>query len=128
MLTQKQKIDLETIKYFIPKAYKDILITENDEKMFLEYSEKGLHKEKKEFGSLVDNGEYKGFNALCEGKRWRGIHIHELYEQGILDGSMPYGLILEDMPRAVVDFLKKEMFCGIDSDVIERCYARNTNI
>jgi hypothetical protein len=128
MLTTKQQKDLETVKYFIPRAYKNVHITEDDEKMFLEYSEQGLHKEFITQGNLIDIGKYKGFNALCDGKKWRGIHIHELYEQGILDGSMPYCVILEDMPRVVVDFLKKEMFGGIDSNLIEKCYANYTNI
>jgi hypothetical protein len=70
---------------------------------------------------------YYGFLTLVEGKRWRGIHIHELYEPGVLEGTMPYYTILggddgDIVPRSVVDFLKKEMFKGADADVIERCY------
>lgn len=127
MLTVKQQKDLETIKYFIPKAWKNVTITDEDVKMFFEYSDQGKNKEKRKDTNLITT-EYAGFNALCDGKKWRGIHTHELYEKGILDGSMPYYVILEDMPRSVVDFLKKEMFTGIDSEVIEECYVNYTNI
>ncbi len=126
-MTLKQQKDIETVEYFIPEVLKHIPITQQDKEMFLEYSERGLHKDKVKGSVFVK--EYDGFNALIEGKRWRGIHIHELYEKGVLDGSMPYYVILggynpkeERMPRPVVDFLKKEMFQGIDANAIEKCY------
>lgn len=116
-LTNKQQKDLETIKYFIPDCLKNIEITDDDVIKFFEYSDKGMHKE-----DIKGNYFNDGFNVLIQGKRWRGIHIHELWEQGILDGSVPYMVLVEDMPRSVVDFMKKEMFQGRDADVIERCY------
>lgn len=134
-LSSAQQNDLETIKYFIPQQMKKIPITDNDIKMFFENSERGLHKE------LVNSYRMDGFNALIQGKQWRGIHIHELYEQGILDGSMPYFVLLggfdkkrkwwqvwkpkyyhNPMPRHVVDFIKKEIFKGKDAEIIEKCY------
>ncbi len=104
----------------MPDVLRNIPITDTDIEKFLEYSERGLHKDEATTGAMVSN--HNGFTALCEGKRWRGIHIHEMYEQGVLDGSMPYFVILEGMPRSVVDFLKKEMFQGTDAEVIENCY------
>jgi len=128
-LTKRQNNDLETIKFFIPDCLKKIIITDEDIVKFFEYSEKGLHKQ-----DIVDRNMKDGFNALVEGKRWRGIHIHGMYEEGILDGSMPYLVILgginlkeEIMPRSVVDFMKKEMFKGKDSDIIEECYQEILN-
>lgn len=131
-LTKKQLKDLETIKYFIPRTNSSIKITNDDIVKFFEYSEQGLHKQ--------DVNAYKGdgFNTLIQGKRWRGIHM-QMYEDGVLDGSMPYFIILggydndkkwwqfwksphKPMPRAVVDFLKKEMFKGVDADLIEEIY------
>lgn len=125
-LTTRRKKDLETIMYFMPDL-KGIKITDKDIKMFFEHSEQGRHKNKMKSDHFKD-----GFNLLLQGKRWRGIHIHELYEPGILDGSMPYFVLLggykifdkkeEIVPRNVVDFLKKEMFKGEDAKLIERTY------
>lgn len=125
-MTNKQKQDLETIVFFMPEICKSVEITDNDINMFFEYSEQGKHKDKVGTWSLGKQWQ-TGFNALCEGKKWRGIHIHELYEKGVLDGSMPYFVLLggcddKAMSRSVVDFLKKEMFKGADAEVIENCY------
>jgi hypothetical protein len=65
----------------------------------------------------------------------------EMYEEGILDGSTPYFVLLggatkkrkwyqfwkekwinEPIPRSVVDFMKKEMFKGHDVETIEMAY------
>jgi hypothetical protein len=143
-MTNKQRNDIECIKYFIPEVCRAVSITDEDIKMFLEYSDKGLHKDK--VGEWQHGEQYRnGFNALIQGKRWRGIHIHEMYEEGVLDGTMPYFTILGGytvterrkwwqfwkkkytfyhipIPRVVVDFLKKEMFKGQDADTIEKCY------
>jgi len=125
--TKKQRNDIECIKYFIPSNCKYPPITEKDEEMFLGWSERGLHKEME--------SEYKmdGFNALVQGKRWRGIHIHEMWEPGVLDGIISYWDLLggydskEIMPRVVVDFMKKEMFKGKDAKVIEKDYQEVLN-
>ncbi len=126
-MTIKQQNDIECIKWFIPETCKNIEITDKDIEMFLEYSDRGLHKDK--VGEWAFGEEWRnGFNALIAGKRWRGIHIHEMYEDGVLDGSVPYFTLLggdskeEIMPRVVVDFLKKEMFKGKDTEIIEKCY------
>ncbi len=143
-MTKKQQNDIECIKWFIPECCKSVEITDEDIKMFLEFSDQGKHKDK--IGTWAMDKKYQnGLNALCEGKKWRGIHIHELYEQGVLDGSMPYFVLLggfdktikrkwwqiwkpkfwhehNPMPRVVVDFLKKEMFKGNHAEIIESCY------
>lgn len=118
-MTQRQANDIACIEYFIPNVLRHIEIHDKDKEMFLEYSERGLHKDKIVQWPRTD---YDGFSVLCEGKRWRGIHIR-MYEDGVMDMSMPYSEILESMPRCVVDFLKKEMFQGIDTDIIERYYS-----
>jgi hypothetical protein len=46
-LTNKQKIDLETILYFIPENMKTIKITDSDIQKFFEFSDEGKHKEEK---------------------------------------------------------------------------------
>lgn len=143
MLTNKQQKDLETIIYFIPYNFKWIKITDRDIEMFFEYSDSGKHKDK-----LSDRWVYSWFDALIQGKRWRWIHM-QMYEEGILDGSMPYFTLLggydtwrtplwfwrllsriwldfrlkhKPIPRSVVDFMKKEMFKGHDAETIERAY------
>ena len=144
-MTNKQKNDIECIKWFIPNCLSNIKITTEDEIKFLEYSDKGKHKDEVNLGAFTTQSN--GFLALCEGKKWRGIHIHELYEPGVLEGSMPYYTLLGGfdgtkkrkwykiwqpkyihyhipIPRVVVDFLKKEMFQGIDNEVIEKTYQK----
>ncbi len=111
--------DLETVEYFIPDCLRHIKITDEDRKMFCEWSERGKHKDKIKSSHFDD-----GFNALCEGKRWRGIHM-QMWEDGNIEGTMPYIELVEGMSRNLVDFIKKEMFKGIDADIIEECYQRN---
>lgn len=112
-ITPKQRRDLDCIKWFIPKDLLKVEISQKDELDFLDFSDNGITPQVKT----------PGYTALMEGKRWRGIHVHEMYEQGILEGSVPYMILLEDMPRIVVDFLKKEMFKGHDEGIIEACFA-----
>lgn len=115
-MTKKQSVDIECIKYFIPECMRKIEIIDKDIELFLDYSEKGLNKD------LIGDYKMDGFNALVQGKRWRGIHVHELFEVGVIEGTMPYITILDGMPKYVVEFLKKEMFRGIDADIIEKVY------
>lgn len=103
---EKQARDLRTIEYFIPSQLKDVEITDDDRIAFLSHSERGTVCQKT-----------KGLEALQEGKRWRGIHVG-MYEEGITDGSMPYALILEDMPQDVQWYMAREMFQGDDSHII----------
>lgn len=146
-LTNKQKIDLETIVYFIPEWMKKINITDDDIIKFFEYSDKWMHKEYVK--SIPTQWEYSWFWALLEWKRWRWIHI-KMYQEWVLDGSMPYYVLLgwndkerkykcfwkliykflkidrrfihNPIPRSVVDFLKKEMFQWQSSESIENAY------
>jgi len=123
-LTKKQGLDLESIIYFIPEQMKDIYISEEDIEKFFEYSDQGKHKEYVK--SLSPQWERTWFWALLQWKRWRGIHIR-MYEEWVLDWSMPYSALLNDYPppRSVVDFLKKEMFQWHDAEKIERIYTSN---
>ena len=127
--TKKQLEDLETIEYFIPEALKDVQITNDNRRMYLENSERGLRKDiglegkyvghEKGVGALY---EYSGFQALLWGKIWRGRWM-EIYENDILSSSfIGYRILLDGMPRSVVDFMKKEMFQGLHSKEIEKTY------
>ena len=122
-LTKKQKDDIETCLYFCPSCK----ITPNEHankeegiKMFFEWSEQGLHKEKI---PLKYCNSY--FDHLCGGKVWRGRTIHEIYEPTLLDMESGCGyesFIDKTTPRSVVDFLKKELFKGTKADLIEKLY------
>lgn len=92
-------------------------------KMFFEWSEKGKHKD------IVGIPTYKPegrsyFHALVWGKKRAYMHAHELYEPGVMSMDTPYASFIDKTtPREVVDFLKKEMFKGIDSEIIEAVYV-----
>ena len=85
--SKKQLNDLATIVHFIPEIYKKkgLLekITEEDKRAFLDISERGIYPKEKTIG----------LEMLQEGKKWRGTHIG-MYEEGVLDGSVPYCVLL----------------------------------
>ena len=110
--TKAQLNDIEVSRYFIPRVLKDVLITDEHIKQYLAVSERG----EKNAGKFDDN-------PLIQGKRSRGMHMG-MWEEGVLEGSVPYYSLLHEpgLPRHVVDFMKKEMFRGIDAEVIEKCY------
>lgn len=138
-LTKNQQNEIIVWEYFMPTNVKWLPKTNEDLKKFFEWSEQGKHKDR------VMVGDLSYFEALRQGKRWAGIHIHEMYEQGVLEGTMPYFTLLggfnttvkrkwwqfwkpkythihKPIPRQVVDFMKKEMFKGKDAEIIEKCY------
>lgn len=119
-MTKKQEQDILLWKYFTPKVLKHIPITREDEIKFLEFSEKGKHREALRSSHFDD-----GFNALVWSKKYAGISIHELWETGIRDNSVGYWCLLggedpkEILPDYVLDHVKKEMFKGKDMQIIE---------
>lgn len=141
-LSQKKQNEIEVWEYFIPSNCNWAQKTDKDLEMFFEWSEQGKHKEF--VNQYPKNTSY--FVALTEGKRWSGIHMG-MYEKGILDGTVPYFTLLDGydkkiyrkwwqfwkpkywfehnpIPRPVVDFMKKELFKGMDSDIIESVYTK----
>lgn len=122
-LSKKQQDDIECIEYFIPTNCDWANKTDKDVEMFMEWSEKGS-KYLKEL-SVIPPYKTEGrtyFHALCWGKKRRGINIFELWEPAILSGDTYYAALLEGMPRVVVNHLKKEIFQGMDAELIEDCY------
>ena len=109
--------DRETIEYFLLPELKRVQRTDDDWKNFFNYSERGFEIKDKT----------RGIDSILEGKRWRGINM-EMYEEGLVEGSMPYYVLLGGYlcvlppPRSVVDFMKRELFKGVDADLIERVY------
>ena len=117
--------DLQLALYFVPQALKHIEITEENKKMFVEWASQGKHKEKIKLSHFDD-----GFNTLVQGKKWAGITAHELWEPGLLDGSVSYWTLLggedddEILPKFIVDWMKREMFKGKDANLIEELYRK----
>lgn len=119
--------EIKRIEYFIPKNYSGVEkgkkpITADE--AFILKSERGIDTP---LGDIENPYRYR---QLLEGKRYQGITCHELWEPAILEGSLSYWTILggenpkEVLPRCVVDFIKKEMFKGIDAELIERVYQK----
>lgn len=113
-LSKSQQDELERLYYFGGTVKNDLeQVTDKDIEDYFNYSERGIKPEE----------PYTcGYNGLCEAKRMQGIHVHELYEPGILDGTMPYAVFIPGMPSVVVNFLKREMFKGVDAHIIESVY------
>lgn len=133
--------DVQIAHYFIPQNLKHIKVSALDKLQYIEWSSEGKHTDKIKKSHFDD-----GFNALVYGKRRAGLHM-SLWEQGVLDGTMPYYTLLggftgkkrnkivsflfgfslythNPLPRFIVDFMKKEMFKGNDSPVIEKVYQQ----
>jgi len=134
-MTKKQERELKVWEYFIPDHLKILPKTERDVEMFFEWSERGMHKDlANPFPAQLKEQEgFTYFQALVAGKQWAGRHIHEMWEPSYLssDGSwMGYYWLVggypdeEPMPKEVVDFIKKEMFKGVDAEWIESCYQQ----
>lgn len=127
-LTKSQQNDINLCLYFYPCNP-----TEQEIFEYLALSERGEGKERGKFSK----------NPLVIGKTKRGMNMG-MWEEGILDGSVPYFTLLGGyagtrkwynpmrlirgkyyhipIPRYVVDFMKREMFKGVDADIIEECY------
>lgn len=118
-LSSRQKNELEVWKYFIPDNCAWAEETPQDIEMFFKWSEHGEKNER-----IGKYGDLSFASALYWGKKWAYIHVHEMWERDFSaqDGSwMGYYDLVKDMPRPVVNFIKKEMFKGNDAEVIERC-------
>ena len=136
----KKQNEIDLLMYFMPTVLKHINITQEDIDMYFEWSEKGDHKDKIKLSHFND-----GFNVLVSSKGRRGLQM-QIWEDGMeyvsyftLLGGLEktiyrkwynpmryikgrYYFINDPIPRNVVDFMKKEMFKGMDSDLIERLY------
>lgn len=138
-ITDKKLKELMVWEYFIPDNCKWAKKTNQDVEKFFEWSEQGKHKDLLAIPTHLPEGRTY-FHALFWGKTWAGRHW-EMYEQGVLDGIMPYFTLIgglgnnkrwwqfwkskhKPIPRPVVDQMKKEMFKGIDAEIIENCYQQ----
>ena len=116
--------EIKRLEYFIPsrkiEAPLGVMMTADE--AFVRKSEHGIEPD---FTRIENTRRYY---ELVQGKRWQGIHVHELWEPGILDGSVPYWTLLggespdEIIPRHIVTFLKGEIFRGKNKETIEKVY------
>lgn len=119
-LSPKQQNEISVWEYFIPQNCQWLEKTDDDIKKFFEWSEQGKHKNDLEIPMYKKEGRTY-FHALVWGKKWANIHIHELWEPDI-GTTIGYIELVDEMPRVVIDFIKKEIFKGADSEVIEKSY------
>lgn len=121
-LTPAQTKELKVWEYFIPKNCDWLEKTNNDIKIFFEWSERGKHKDFMNIFTYKPEGRTYA-HALFWGKKWATTHAR-MYEEHLLsDHWWGYEELLKEMPREVVDFLKKEMFKGYDAEIMEHSYA-----
>lgn len=82
--------------------------------------------ERNDKGVALTGRKVKNIPALARlmaREAWCG-RMMEVYQEGILDGSMPYIIILDGMPRFAVDYLKRNIFRSADAELIERVYQQ----
>lgn len=139
-LSKGQKEELKLLTYFIKGSYSDA-----DVLKYFERAEQGKHKEQAEkAGQPMQNVELNGFHALVWAKKSIKFNM-ELWEEGVLEGSVPYFTLLggyektvyrkwyqfwkpklwfehQPVPRFLVEKMKGQMFKGIDAETIEKCY------
>jgi hypothetical protein len=139
-LTKKQKNEIICLDYFVLPIDRYFKINQliNFTSKIVENKD-GVDPEIAYF-EITDQGKKniitnnkKRLIQLLDGKKWRLRMIHE-YEQGVLDGSVPYVTLLglEDgdikIPCEVMDFMAKTMFCGADSNLIRHSWQHNGSL
>jgi hypothetical protein len=118
-LTKKQEQEIEDLMWWHKNGRKP---TAREKRDFINHTVHGA--------KVKNKGGISGIslNPLDIAKRLRGITIHELWEKdfGKVGWLGYYNLLQEEdgrpIPKRIKDFIKKEMFRGIDADVIESCY------
>ena len=132
-LTKSQLNDIELCMFFCPHGMKRDP-TEQEIIEFLDLSERGIGKDRGKFSK----------NPIIVGKTRRGLSM-SLWEEGVLEWNIPYYTLLGGceetrkwwnpmrwikgrfynipIPRTIVDFMKKEMFRGMDAEIIETTYG-----
>lgn len=119
-ISKKQSWEKENVEWFaigILKRFKEP--SDEDFEEYLKHSERGVSLKKRAYGD---------FNWYVEAKRWRGITIHEFWENSLYGGGWFgwYNLLREEdgspIPRHVKDYITKEIFRGQDKELIDKTY------
>jgi len=118
-LTKKQQLEKENLEWFCPTLFQQYPAKSGDFEEYLAKSERGKKPTVRMFGD---------YNPYIEAKRWRAITIHELWEASFNDMDWPgyYWLMREEdgtrIPEHIKDYIKKEIFKGKDTEIIDKCY------
>lgn len=116
--------EISRLEYWIFDTKVKDMITAD--KAFIMKSERGIEPD----FSKIEN-PYR-YHQLVEAKKWEGNHI-AMYEEGILEGSISYWVLLggedyrEIPPLAVVNWMSKQLFKGIDKELILSVYKNILN-
>lgn len=121
-LTKRQKLEKESLEWFCPSLLRQFPPQNGEFEEYLAHSERGIPIKGFQRG-------WQRFNVYSEAKRWRGITIHELWEDSFYsDNWWPgfYELLREEdgtpIPCHIKDFIAKEIFAGQNKDLINEIY------
>lgn len=117
-ITKKQQAEKDNLEWFCPSLFKQYPPQEGDFQKYLAHSERGI--------------PITSFNVYSEAKRWRGIIVHELWEDSFYcdngkDWWPGYHELLTEedgtpIPEHIKDYIKKEIFGGQSKDLIDKVY------
>lgn len=120
--TKKQQLEKENLEWFCPSLLKQFPPQEGEFDEYLAHSERGEPMT----GFLRG---YETFNVWAQAKRWRGITVHELWEDSFYSRGWPgwYNLLVEEdgtpIPEHIKNYIKKEIFGGQDKELIDKIYG-----
>lgn len=121
-LTRKQQLEKENLEWFSPSLFKQFPPHEGEFEEFLAHSERGTPIKGFQRG-------WQRLNVYSEAKRWRGIVVHELWEESFYKDEIWIGLheLLSEedgkpIPEHIKDFIAKEMFSGQSRELINEIY------
>lgn len=126
MLTKKQQLEKENLEWFSPSLFKKWPPQEGEFAEYLAHSERG-----EPIGKVRGEDNIYGLkNVYSEAKRWRGITIHELWEDSFYSGGWWPGLheLLREedgttpIPEHIKNYISREIFGGQDKDKIDKIY------
>lgn len=113
-LSNKQQIDLETVKYFIPDQARHWPITGQDVEIHFNWSDRGIDLPAPYMRSL-------GLNALVAGKTYRDWHVKD-YKHAIQEGTLFLFELVDDMPENVGRYVVRSLGFG-NYDMIKAYFS-----
>lgn len=133
-LTKKQQEDIDFYLEFCPSNFYH-QPTDEEIKEFLDFSERGVKPVGEKGGASGQS-----LNPIIIGKSYLGLNI-QLWQEGVMEGSIGYFSLLggfddwekendkyifkhKPVSRRLVDYMKSQMFKGIDAEIIETAYQK----
>src|SRR5689334_18212682 len=118
--TNKQELERKNLEWFAAEILNKF--KKPSEADFIEYL---AHSER---GNPLSKRDYDDFNWYVEAKRWRGITIHEIWEDSFYGGDWTGwdSMLCEDdgspIPEHIKDYIAREIFAGQDKELINAIY------